>query len=152
MAKAKAKVSEAATAAAAQVEHDGVVEALTVALELSGERAERLACLSDPPIELPTMEALAEPARPTVGRILHYHTHVKTYPAIVVGTAAASADPFLDLVVFGSPFGSFASRLRVRPGGPGENNTWSWPPMPAPLPEIADAEDQAEGEGEAIEE
>ncbi len=140
MAKAKTTAEDEARAAA-QAEHEAVVETFTGVLELSGERAERLACLSDPPVELPA--ALVCESRPTIGRVVHYHTHVKTYPAIIVDVARAGGQEFVDLAVFGSPFGTFASRLRVLSGEPGRNNTWSWPPLAEPLPEIEEAEEAA---------
>lgn len=72
------------------------------------------------------VELVVELSRPIPrrGAIVDYHTHVKTYPAIVV--AVGMVPDFLDLAIFGSPLGTYGTRLRVRHGGPGQNNTWSW--------------------------
>ena len=126
--------------AAAQAEHEAVVEAFTGILDLDGERAERLACLSDPPVELPAARVCE--SRPTIGRVVHYHTQVKTVPAIIIDVARAGGQEFVDLQVFGSHVGPY--RYRVLPGEPGKNNTWSWPPLAEPLPDVEEAEEAAE--------
>ena len=76
---------------------------------------------------------------PTIGRIVHYHTHVKSYPAIIVAAYERSEQQACDLAVFGSPLGTFASRLGVLAGEPGRNNTWSWPPL---LPAVEEGDEE----------
>ena len=89
--------------------------------------------------ELVTSEPLL-----TMRRIVDYHTNVKSYPAIVT---AVHPDDLCDLVIFGSPLGSCGTRLNVRPGGRGHNNTWSWPEPPALLPEDSDEDETGEEAG-----
>jgi hypothetical protein len=85
---------------------------------------------------------VAQPAL-TIGRIVRYHTAVKTYPAIVTAVHPVE-EQLVDLVIFGSPLGSVGTRLNVRPGGAKQNNTWSWPEILPPVDEVAGEED-AEG-------
>ncbi len=109
------EVAAQEAAQAAQKEHDDCVEFAIDAWGFPPARAERLATLTDQPV--------APVATP--GRIVHYHTHVGTYPAIVVKVGVNPK--VVDLVIFGSPLGSCGTRQQVQQGGPGKNHTWSWP-------------------------
>lgn len=96
------------------------------------------------PVELPApVTAFTAPARPSMGRVVIYHTAVKSYPAIVVA-AHPVPEQLVDLVIFGSPLGSVGTRLNVRPGGAKQNNTWSWPEILPPVDEVAGEEDAEE--------
>jgi hypothetical protein len=100
-----------------------LTELLIEGLGIKPEYAARLAVLAT--TEPATSElSEAEPA-PTIGRIVHWHYESGTYPAIV--TKVYQKTLAVDLAVFGSPFGTYASRLGVMPGKPGQKNTWSWP-------------------------
>lgn len=93
--------------------------------ELVIDVEDQLPAEDDMPAEAESATAPAAPELPTIGRIVLYHTAVKSYPAIVT---AVYPTGFIDLVVFGSPLGSAQWRQTVRRGGEGLNNTWSWPP------------------------
>ena len=110
-------------------------------LGLDAEAAGRLAGVVFPEA-MPTMLGIATP-KASMGRIVRYHTAVKSYPAVI--TAAHPVDDLVDLVIFGSPLGSVGTRLNVRPGGEHKNNTWSWPPLPEPEEPDDETDDEAEG-------
>lgn len=101
-----------------------LVTLLTDALGMRREWAERLAALiAFEPEEFTAELGVAEPVL-TIGRIVHWHHERRAYPAIVT---RVHQNECVDLAVFGSPFGTYASRLNVMPGEPGQTNRWSWP-------------------------
>ncbi len=60
---------------------------------------------------------------PTVGRIVHYHTHLGVTVAAIV--TWINEDESVNLTMF-APMGATEGRIGVKQGN--ESGCWSWPP------------------------